>query len=104
MGNGLGGFSAPTHFVVGIAPSSITSADFNGDGNMDLAVTNQNSDNVSVLLGNGLGSFLAATNFAVGTNPDGLTSADFNGDDILDIATANFTSNNVSVLFRTIRI
>jgi FG-GAP-like repeat len=34
--------------------------DFNGDGKLDLAVTNASSNTVSILLGNGDGTFSAA--------------------------------------------
>jgi hypothetical protein len=40
--------------------------DFNGDGHLDLAVANQGSNNVSLLLGNGDGTFQAAQNFPAG--------------------------------------
>ncbi|HWY33325.1 MAG TPA: VCBS repeat-containing protein, partial [Nitrosopumilaceae archaeon] len=82
-------------------PFSVTSADFNGDGNIDLATANNNSNNVSVLLGTGTGIFGTATNFAVGTQPESVTSADFNGDGKKDLAVANYASKNVSVLLGT---
>jgi FG-GAP-like repeat len=42
----------------GIAPTSIAVADFNGDGKLDLALTDDaSSQSVVVLLGNGDGSF-----------------------------------------------
>ena len=47
----------------------MTSDDFNGDGNPDLAVANVDSDNVSVLLGDGSGGFGAKTDFATGYEP-----------------------------------
>src|SRR5262245_30030305 len=37
----------------GITPGDIVTADFNGDGRLDLAIANTGSNNVSVLLGNG---------------------------------------------------
>jgi len=43
--------------------------DFNGDGNADLVVANQNSDDVSVLLGNGDGTFQAALQYSAGSLP-----------------------------------
>src|SRR5205823_5072694 len=49
-GDGMGGFSAPTDFAVGIGPVSIAVGDFNGDGKQDLALANYFSKNVSVLL------------------------------------------------------
>jgi hypothetical protein len=47
---------------VGIRPASIVAGDFNGDGKLDLAVTNEGSDNVTVLLG-----ALAATKSVLGS-------------------------------------
>ncbi len=44
------GFEPATNFGVADAPYSVTAGDFNEDGNLDLAVANQSSDNVSVLL------------------------------------------------------
>jgi hypothetical protein len=76
----------------------VTVGDFNGDGKSDLAVTNYNNNNVSVLLGTGTGSFGTATNFTVGTDPFSVTVGDFNGDGKSDLAVANANSNNVSVL------
>lgn len=88
----------PNVYAAGSVPVAITSGDFNGDGNADLAVVNRNSNNVSILLGNGDGSFGAATNVAVGTAPTALVVADFNGDLISDLAVTNSTDNNVSIL------
>ena len=75
-------FLPPTNFGAGINPRAIASADFNGDGSMDLATANTSfgSNNISILLGNGLGGFGVATNFPVGTSPQSITCADFNGD------------------------
>ena len=48
---------AADFIATGHAPSSIAAADFNDDGHIDLAVTNQNDNTVSVFLGNGDGTF-----------------------------------------------
>ena len=53
-------FSAPTNFAAGDRPRSVAVGDFNGDSRPDLAVANDNSDNVSILLGNGSGGFTGA--------------------------------------------
>src|ERR1700751_5849226 len=81
-------FSLPDSFAVGTSPSSITNADFNGDGKKDLAVGYRSSSNVSILLGTGTGSFGTATNFAIGGNGYSVISSDFNGDGKADLATA----------------
>jgi|HubBroStandDraft_6_1064221.scaffolds.fasta_scaffold137597_2 hypothetical protein len=38
-------------FRVGNSPSAVIAADFNGDGRLDLAVTNESDNTVSILLG-----------------------------------------------------
>ena len=91
-------FAAKSDFGVGANPSSVTSADVNGDGKLDLITANSDANSVSVLLGNGAGGFAAKVDFAVGTLPDSVISADVNGDGKLDLITANRNSNNVSVL------
>ena len=85
-------------FTAATQPGSITDSDFNADGILDLAVTNENSNNVSILLGNVAGSFSAAVNFAVGTHPVWVASSDFNADGKSDLVVANGSSNNLSVL------
>jgi hypothetical protein len=108
MGNGDGTFQAPTQYSTGTNtdPNSIAVGDFNGDGILDLAVTNYETNSVSILLGQGSngvgnGTFETASpayTFAVGSEPSSVAVGDFNGDGILDLAVTNFHSNNVSVL------
>jgi len=91
-------FPPAQHYPVGSTPTTVTNADFNGDGNVDLAAQNAGDNTVSVLLGNGDGTFQTARNVPVGFAPTSVTSADFNGDSKADLAVANWSSNNVSVL------
>ena len=91
-GKGDGTFQPPIDFSVGSTPSSVASADFNGDNNADLAVSNYGTHSVSVLLGNGDGTFQAKQDYDVsvaGINPNEVITADFNGDGKIDLATAN---------------
>ncbi len=49
MGDGQGGFSAPSNFSAGASPSSLTTADFDGNGLADIATANwRNADAASV--------------------------------------------------------
>ena len=102
LGKATGGFSTATGspFTVGSAPYSVAVGDFNGDGNLDLAVANLNSGNVTLLLGNGAGRFTAASGspFTAGLGPYSVAVGDFNGDGDLDLAIANSNSSNATVL------
>jgi hypothetical protein len=51
----MGGFAAPTQARAGVGPVAIVAGDFNGDGNLDVAVAN--STGVMVLLGMNPGGF-----------------------------------------------
>src|SRR4051812_12945574 len=84
---------------VGSAPFETAVGEFNGDGRPDLAVTNQFSGDVSILLRQPGGGFAAAAGspLAGGSQPLGNTSADFDGDGAADLAFANFQSDSVSV-------
>jgi hypothetical protein len=44
-------------FVVGDQPSAVVEADFNGDGFLDFAVTNEGDNSISVFQGDGTGAF-----------------------------------------------
>jgi hypothetical protein len=102
LGTGSGTFGPATDYPVGGRPLSVTTADLNEDGRLDLAVANALDSTVSVLIGNGDGTFGAATAFSLGASnpqlPWGLASADFDLDGHLDIATANNPRATVRVL------
>src|SRR5215469_15577325 len=79
-------FAAPRSYPVGTSPMAISVGDFNGDGKIDIAVANNGSGDVSILLGNGDGTFQSAVNFSAGNNPKAIAVGDFNGDGKLDLA------------------
>src|SRR5271163_2194237 len=78
-------FKKPVYYKVGTSPFSIVTADFNHDGNLDLAVSDIGSDQISILLGKGDGSFHPARSFSV-PGCAGLAAGDFNEDGIPDLA------------------
>ncbi|MEG4858046.1 DUF4347 domain-containing protein [Microcoleus sp. K1-B6] len=101
LGTGQGDFSTPVTVNVGQNPSAIAAGDFNGDNFLDLAVANQNSNNITILSANGQGSFGNPTNINVGQSPSAIAVGDFNADGRSDLAVANTGSQNVSILSGT---
>ena len=96
LGDGNGGFAGSSTFNLDGA-SSIATADFNGDGNVDLAVTSDSSNTVTILLGGGNGSFTTSSTSATGQSPEQVVAADFNGDGKMDLATANLHDSTISI-------
>jgi hypothetical protein len=94
LGHGDGTFGPAQVYTVGKEPTSVATADLNGDGRPDLAVANADSGSfqkstVSVLLNQGGGTFGAAVGYAVGLDPQAVVAGDFNGDGRPDLAVAN---------------
>jgi hypothetical protein len=96
LGNGDGTFKSPISYAIGSSGNGIITADFNGDGNLDLALV-PNNTNVVVLLGNGDGTFQAA--IATSILGASLAASDFNGDGKLDLAAVDlFTQDALLAL------
>lgn len=90
LGNGDGSFQPPVSYAVGgSTPVWAAAADFNHDGNPDIAVSVTTTNSVAILIGNGDGTFQSAVNYAVEGAPQGLAVADLNHDGKLDLAVAN---------------
>ena len=105
LGNGDGTFKQATGSPFALpsavtGPIAMTASDFNSDGNTDLAIVNQTTNNLSILLGNGSGTFTQAANspFAVGKSPVAIASGDLNVDGHPDLAIVNQADSTLSVL------
>lgn len=89
LGKGDGTFQAQSEFASGVGPNSVTVADFNRDGKLDLAVVDGDAgalSAVNILLGNGDGTFQAPVSYPLNTNGATVATADFNRDGKLDLA------------------
>jgi hypothetical protein len=105
LGNGDGTFKQATGSPFALpatatGPIAMTSADFNSDGNLDLAIVNRTTNNVVVLLGNGNATFSLANGspFAVGNMPVAIATGDLNSDSHPDLVVVNQSDNTISVL------
>jgi hypothetical protein len=88
LSNGNGTFKAAKAYSVPIGVTDVAVGDFNGDGKLDVAVTNGGT-NVSVLTGSGTGTLKAAVTFGTNFGPTGIVAVDLNGDGKADIVTAD---------------
>ncbi len=119
-GDGKGGFTefrgspfalTNTSTVFEKGPVAMVTANFRGAANstnnspeIDLAVVNQSTNNVAILLSsvdaNSNVTFTEATNspIGVGQSPVAIATADMNGDGVPDLAVVNQGDNSVSIL------
>ncbi len=90
-------FNPQVPHSVGDGPGSVAIGDLDANGDLDLAVANELSDNVTILLGTGGGAFSFSANYATGTEPSSVALGLLNAGAALDMAVANRNSSNVSV-------
>ncbi|MGB7847200.1 MAG: FG-GAP-like repeat-containing protein [Candidatus Acidiferrum sp.] len=103
-GNGDGTFTqvrgSPFRLPAGATgPTAITVSDFDGDGKPDLAIVNENTNNVTVLRCNGDGTFkeFPKSPLAVGKIPVAIASGSLAGSTGSALAIANQGDNTVTV-------
>ncbi len=104
IGAGDGTFAAPVYTPFSgsssVVQAPFQTGDFDGDGRLDVAVTNPANSTASlvILLGKGDGTFDGARNFGVGTSAGSLAAGDFNLDGRNDLAVRDLISGEVRVL------
>ncbi len=102
-----GSFAAKVDFATGAFATSVAIGDLDGDGKKDLAITNFNSNSVSIFRNTSSlgsitsGSFATRVDFTTGTSPNEVAISDVDGDGKPDLAVANYGNNTVSVFLNT---
>jgi hypothetical protein len=96
-------FAAPVNFAAPGWVNSITLADLDGDGKLDIALVSQLSSvfsifkNVSVPGSFTTMSLAARVDYAAGYNPNGIAIGDLDGDGRPDVVFANSYDNTISI-------
>jgi len=103
LGNDDGTFTEGKKYQSALDGNSVAlaTADFNNDGNLDVAVVNTGinvNGDVSVILGNGKGGFGPPAAFSPGGVPLFVATGDFNHDGKMDMAVTLNNPGEVSVL------
>ncbi|MFM6189721.1 FG-GAP repeat domain-containing protein, partial [Planktothrix sp.] len=96
--NGSGGFSENTNIsLTGVGSSSVTTADFDSDGDTDILLTGSDSSSnriSKIYRNNGSGGFSENTNISLtGVAYSSVTTADFDSDGDTDILLTGFDSS-----------
>jgi hypothetical protein len=103
LGDGKGGFRLSASYPIGVVSGFVTVADFNGDGHLDAAVSDQGVDStpgdVIVFFGDGHGKLRRVATFKMlHQQPTGIAAGDLNGDHHPDLAVALAGTGSVAVL------
>jgi FG-GAP-like repeat/Abnormal spindle-like microcephaly-assoc'd, ASPM-SPD-2-Hydin len=102
LGNGNGTFQEPAivTYPTYSLPEALASGNFNGDGNLDLALTENftSSAAAQILLGNGDGTFSLGASYTVDPSPESIVAADLRNNGITDLAVASLESPGLAVL------
>lgn len=89
---------ATTSTTAGTSPVDLATADFDGDGVLDIVVADYAERTVAVLVGHGDGTFSAtAPQPTGGSGPESIVAADLDGDGATDVAVADI-GGTVTVL------
>jgi len=100
-GTGIFTLQPNVRSVGGLSPYSVTAADFNGDGKLDIAVANYDADSIGVLINQGNGNFTAQMLYPLppGSSPRSIAAGDVDGNGQPDLVVASSGADDVIVLF-----
>jgi hypothetical protein len=96
----VAGFASAAKLPTGYIPTAVVQGDFNGDGKMDLAISNGGDDTIYVYLGKGDGTFaLPLVLYTQGQAPVWLAAAQLRAGGHTDLIAVDGDSGQVEVFF-----
>ncbi len=98
--DGSGSFSLHVTYPLSIMGNSISGADFDLDGDIDLVLSSYwgTSNNLYVMLNTGNATFTGPSIYTAGSSAHGVAAKDVDNDGDADIAVANSGNDDVSIL------
>ncbi len=90
-------FAPPQSVHTGLFPTWAVSGDFNKDGKLDLAVSNQNDNSILILLGRGDGTFQPGAVLSLLSSPYSIAVGDANNDGNADLFAVSVAASSLSV-------
>ena len=97
LGRGDLTLSPPQIIEVGVAPYGIATADFDGNGDIDIATSNWLSGDVTLLFGRGDGNFEALTTLPASGWVRSIDAGDYDRNGTVDLATAGEHENMLHI-------
>jgi hypothetical protein len=83
----------------GQLPGYVALADLDCDGDVDIALSNADTNDVTILANSGAGVFGPPSSFPVGSAPGPIAAGDVDGDGVADLLATNVNDDTVSILF-----
>jgi len=98
LGKGDGTFANQVIYDSGFVPTKVVLGDLNGDGKLDIIMSNAAENPASVLLGVGDGTFAEKVDLTFDGGMNALALGDIDGDHKLDIVVANSSSGSLDMV------